>query len=185
MTRLGALLLGWCWFSAGCDHAPRDAPAEASALAVAERFVDAFYAWDPAALASTMADTDDRQRALYYQKWAEAGNYRVKTRRACRYRPGEPRVECAITVTDDIGGALGYVATDTFVLTVEADRIVAADFESDDPPIFAEVFAWMGEQRPDVLAGPCKDLFDGGTTPAECVREVVRAARDYAASLPR
>lgn len=148
-----------------------------------EAFIDAFYGWDAGDLAATMNAPQDESRVLYYQAWAQAGNYQIQTRRPCA-RSGDGRVACAITVTDDIGAALGYVATDTFLLATVGGRIVGVEFVSNDPPVLEEVFAWMAENRPDVLSGPCKDLFAGGTTPAACVRAVVQAAREFVAKSP-
>ena len=150
-------------------------------LAVAERFVDRFYAWDRAGLADLLnqADGDQANVMLYYQRWAEAGNYAIHSRYPCKRTP--EHTACAITVTDDIGGALGYVATDTFQINVANGVILAITSTSDDPPILDEVFAWMASNRPDVMSGPCEKLFAGGTTPEACVREVVRAADDYVA----
>jgi hypothetical protein len=150
-----------------------------STLATAEGFIDAFYSWNADSLARMMDAPEDAARALYYQAWAEAGNYEIERRRPCQIAD-DGRAECSITVRDDIGGALGYLATDVFRLSIEAGRIVGVDFSGDDPPVFDELFAWMAQDRPEVFAGPCKDLFAGGETPADCVRAVVRAARDFA-----
>ena len=151
-------------------------------LLAAEAFIDAFYSWDAEVLAETMDSPDmvpgEAARALYYQGWAEGGNYRIQKRRPCT-RSEDGRVECSITVTDDLGEALGYDATDVFHLSIEAGRIVGVVFDSDDPPVFEEVFEWMAKDRPEVFAGPCKDMFNGGTTPGACVKAVVRAARDF------
>ena len=150
-----------------------------STLEVAEAFIDAFYSWDADALARMMDAGEDGARALYYQGWAEAGHYVVQKRRPCQ-KMDDGRLQCSITVVDDIGQALGYVATDVFRLSIEGRRVVGVDFDSDDPPIFDELFAWIAKDRPEVLTGPCRDLFAGGKTPAACVRAVVQAARDFA-----
>lgn len=157
---------------AGADSGIRD-------LLAAESFIDAFYTWDAEALADLVQSAPaDAPQALYYQAWAEAGHYSIQTRRPCA--PAESgTVTCAITVTDDIGTALGYMATDTFHFTVSAGEIVGIEFTSDDPPVLEAVITWMAEDRPEVLDGPCKDMFAGGTTPAACVRAVVQGARDY------
>jgi len=154
-------------------------------LAAAEAVIDAFYSWDSDRLETTLSNArvlapQQVDRALYYQAWAQAGHYMVQTRRSCEHTD-EAVVACAITVTDDIGGALGYIATDTFHMNVNKGRVIGIDSTSDDPPVLEEVFAWLAQTRPEVLAGPCKDLFAGGTTPAECVQAVVQGARDFVA----
>ena len=149
-----------------------------SDLRAAEAFIDAFYAWDANALSEAIHGAENAKRALYYQGWAEAGNYQILKRRQCT-RVDEGWIECSITVSDDIGEALGYVATDVFRLWVANGRIHRVEFEGDDPAIFNGVLEWMASDRPEVFTGPCKDFFDGGETPAACVRAVVEAARDF------
>ena len=151
----------------------------ASNLDIANHFLDAFYSWDKSRLASLIVPGADANRALYYQAWAEAGNYKIEQRHACNTVEYN-HISCAVTVTDDLGGALGYVATDTFWLEISDGQVSAVEFSADDPPIFEEVFAWMARTQPEVFEGACKDMFDGGTTPKQCVRAVVAAAQDYA-----
>ena len=147
-------------------------------LAQAEALLDAFYSWDAQALASEVEPSADADRLLYYQRWAMAAHYEVTLRRPCVRRP-KGDIECRITVTDDFGSTLGYIATDTFVMTPGAERIAAVSFAGDDPPVFEELFAWIRTQQPWVLDGPCENLFAGGRTPAECARAVVAAAQQF------
>ena len=107
----------------------------------------------------------------------EAANYKVKLRRPCRIETNE--IVCATTVTDDFGSAMGYEATDTFRLTLSRNKIAAVTFSGDDQTIFEELVQWITEKHPDILTGPCLDMFAGGTTPAACARAVAKAARDF------
>lgn len=50
------------------------------ALQIAERFIATFYSWDRSALREQMTENDDHQAVVYYQGWAEGGNYAVKIR---------------------------------------------------------------------------------------------------------
>ena len=143
----------------------------------AEEFISAFYSWDATKLKRLMAGDADAVAILYYQGWAEAANYKVKLRRPCRIETNE--IVCAITVTDDFGSAMGYEATDTFRLTLNRNKIAAVTFSGDDPTIFQELFQWITEKHPDILTGPCVNMFAGGTTPAACARAVAKAARDF------
>ncbi|MCB1685688.1 MAG: PQQ-dependent sugar dehydrogenase [Pseudomonadales bacterium] len=159
---------------------------EGADLRSAEAFIDAFYSWNPQRLQAAINAPGDATRLLYYQAWAEAGNYTIQTRRPCQPAADAGNAElakitCAITVTDDLGGALGYVATDTFTLGLSAGEIRAVTFEGDDPEVFDEMLVWLADNRPEVFTGPCLGFFDGGTTPADCVRAIVQGARDYAA----
>jgi len=147
-------------------------------LVVAERMLDAFYNFDPQSLTLSLEPGEDADRVLYYQAWAEAANYRIKERRACEVNE-ERGIVCSITVFDDFGKTLDYTATDTFYLKVDGDRVVAASFEGDDPMIFTVLYGWMMVFRSELFEGACKDMFEGGDTPAECSKAVVQAARDF------
>ena len=159
-----------------CGASERDQ--DGAGLLVAEQLLDAFYAWDVPTVRELTHPGPDADRLLYYQGWAEAAHYRVIERPPCVRN--QSAVVCAVTVTDDFGSALGYTATDTFTMTVSGDKVSGVAFEGDDPPVFSELFAWLAETRPEVFEGPCRDMFDGGTTPGDCAREVARAAAVFA-----
>ncbi len=168
----------------GC--ASKHSPASAITSAItqtpteqAERILDAFYAYDMQALSNRLPTNADSDRLLYYQAWAEAAHYAVKTRRPCQLQTGN-KVQCAITVTDDFGTAMGYTATDTFTFGFSDNhQLQSIAFEGDDPPIMQELQAWIGKTRPNILSGPCHRWFDGGTTPAACAKAVAQAANDF------
>ena len=164
---------------AGCSDGVESPRASSpGSLPGAEAFIDAFYSWDPRALEQTVQAPDDIERVLYYQAWAQAAHYRIQTRRPCALTDTD-QVTCRVTVTDDFGKVLGYIATDMFTLGFRDGVIVAVDFEGDDPPIFDELFAWIASNQPHVMRGPCLDLFSGGKTPAECAAAVAAAAREF------
>ncbi len=154
----------------------------ADMLAVAEMFLDGFYAWEPERLKALAVAGEHLDQALYYQAWAQAANYRILNRRACKEANGA--IVCAVTVSDDFGATLGYTATDTFTLTVRDGKVVAFAAEGDDPFVFAVLFLWMSLFRAEVMAGPCQDMFAGGTTPAACSRAVFASAKEFAAFWP-
>lgn len=166
---------------AGCAVQPKSArPPE---LKRAEALIDAFYSFDPARLRSLMADAPDSlARLLYYQGWAQGGNYVVLKRDPCRLdKPGE--ASCAITVRDDLAPALGigFNVTDTFHLSFREGRIVAVRNSSNDPPQFEQALKWVAGKRPALLDEECRGFFDGGPTPQACVREVVKGFREFSA----
>ena len=144
---------------------------------IAEEFISAFYSWDATKLKNLMTEDADTVAILYYQGWAEAANYKVKTRRPCKVEANE--IVCATTVTDGFGSAMGYEATDTFRITLAESKISAVTFSGDDPPIFQELFQWISEKHPDILAGPCLNMLAGGETPGDCARAVATAARAF------
>jgi hypothetical protein len=175
---VGAAVLG------GCGSLLRTPPADsASRLAAAEAFVDAFYSFDPERLKETLsAAPESVPRIVYYQGWAEGGNYVVVQRMPCRTESTE-RVSCSIAVKDDLIQALGtgINVTDTFHLGFDGGRIVSVRTSSNDPPEFDQAMEWVERERPDLVEVPCKDAFEGGTTPQACVRAMVQGFREFAA----
>lgn len=151
--------------------------ASASDLLVAERFVDSFYSYDQNRLAKIMDAGEEGERVLYYQAWADAANYKIQKRRTCTSK--ETALVCQITVVDDFGETLGYMATDIFSLVVANQKVTGVQFEGDDPPIFMKLFEWISINRAEIMSGPCLNMFAGGHTPRECARAVVIAARDF------
>lgn len=147
----------------------------------AEQLIDAFYSFDPRRLRAALADAPDSQPALlFYQGWAEGGNYAIIERQPCQFA-GESEVTCAITVRDDLIAALGtgFWVTDKFHLTIREGRIVKVSNSSNDPPEFDLALDWLRRERPDVMAGPCRGFFVGGPTPHDCVRAVVGGFKAY------
>ena len=152
-------------------------------LAKAEALIDAFYSFDTTRLRATLVDAPKSAPViLYYQGWAEGGNYRVLDRQPCKF-VSAARASCDIKVRDDLVPALkiGFDVTDTFHLTFEDGRIVSVVTSSDDPPVLKEALEWIIKERPEVLEGPCKGFFNGGPTPQACVREVIKSFADFAA----
>ena len=78
--------------------------------------INAFYSFDPEPLAALLSDAGASAEALlYYQGWAEGGNYKIIERGTCVSVTPE-QVQCSITVEDDPVMALGsdFKVTDTF-----------------------------------------------------------------------
>ena len=153
-------------------------------LSTAEVFVDAFYSFDPTLLETALSSAEaSKPSILFYQGWAEGGNYEIVDRMPCVTRDPD-LISCSITVKDDLIGALGieFNVTDTFLLTFADGRIVAVDTDSDDPPAFWSARDWVMENRQALIEGPCQGYFDGGPTPGDCVRAMVRGYAEFAAS---
>lgn len=167
----------------GCGSSLRTPSNSASRLAAAEAFVDAFYAFDPERLKETLsAAPESVPRIVYYQGWAEGGNYVVVQRMPCRSESPE-WVSCSITVKDDLFQALGlgFDVTDTFHLGFDGGRIVSARVSSNDPPEFDRAVEWVQNERSELVDEPCRNSFEGGLTPHACVRAMVQGLREFAA----
>lgn len=170
-------------FVAGCGvQRTMVRPNGSPLLNSSERLIDAFYSFDPARLRSAMSTAPSSlPQLLYYQGWAEGGNYVVLERRPCRFERTD-EVRCDITVRDDLIAALGtsYHVTDTFHITLQDGRIVRVRTSSNDPPQFDQALDRLRRERPGVFSGPCRGFFAGGPTPQDCVRAVVRGFADFA-----
>lgn len=154
-------------------------------LGTAEAFIDAFYSFDPEKLKPLIASAPDSAASiLYYQGWAEGGNYKIVERGACAAQP-DGKINCPITVQDDPVLALktGFNVTDTFSLTFTDGAISAIDTSSNDQQIYYDARDWVKENMPEVMNGPCKDMYNGGTTPGDCARAMTEGYAAYAATL--
>lgn len=164
-----------------CERTATQVPDE-QALAAAESFVDAFYSFDPNALRATLSSAEESiPKMLFYQGWAEGGNYEIIERMPCEPE-GDDKISCSITVKDDLIGALGidFNVTDTFHVTVSDGRIVAVDNSSNDPQAYWDAEAWARQNNPELIERPCEGFFDGGPTPGDCVRAMVRGYSEFA-----
>ena len=169
----------------GCATRPTSpSSGDNSRLATAEKLIHAFYSFDAAPLRAALADApESAPQILYYQGWAEGGNYAVLDRKPCRSVSAD-EASCDIKVRDDLIAALGtgYWVTDTFHLTFRDGRIVKVRTSSNDPPDFEKALDWVRVQHPDLMTGSCRGFFAGGPTPQDCVRAVVKGFADYRAA---
>ena len=70
-------------------------------LPLAESLIDDFYSFDRVRLKQALEHAEDSQESLlYYQGWAEGGNYEIVERRQCVVKSSDI-VSCPITVKDD------------------------------------------------------------------------------------
>ena len=150
-------------------------------LATAEALLDAFYSFDPAKLEPLLANTTESAAPLlYYQGWAEGGNYKVLKRNPCEAQSAGV-ISCAITVQDEPVLALrtGFNVTDTFTISFNDETVVAVDTHSNDQPIYFAARDWLFEHQPEILSGPCAGFFTDGTTPGDCARAVTKGFSQY------
>ena len=179
-----ALIAALIIIAGGCADSRAVESARDPRLSTAEKLIDAFYSFDPAPLRAALADApESAPQIVYYQGWAEGGNYAVLDRKPCRLVSAD-EVSCDIQVRDDLIAALGtgYWVTDTFHLTFRDGRIVKVRTSSNDPPEFDQALQWVKAQRPELMIGACRGFFAGGTTPQDCVKAVVKGFADYRAA---
>lgn len=143
---------------------------------VANQFIDAFYSFDRDSLATILTDAVGSQpEILYYQKWAECGNYMVVKRNDFILK-NDSIVLCPVTVKDDLIGALkiDFNVTDTFHITIVDGQIRFVETSSNDPDMYNEAKEWVKQNRPELIEEPCRGIWEGGPTPCECVKAMIK-----------
>jgi len=147
---------------------------------IANQFVDAFYSFDSIRLSSILTKADQSKLGiLYYQKWAECGNYEVITKHKC-IEKNDSLVQCPITVKDDLIGALNidFNVTDTFHLTIIKGQIKYVQTSSNDPDIYHKAKEWVKKNHPELIEEPCKGIWEKGT-PCECVKAMIKGYAQF------
>jgi len=150
-------------------------------VVVANQFIDAFYSFNRDSLASILSNAIKSQPSiLYYQKWAECGNYKIIFRHNC-IEKNDSLVLCPITVKDDLIGALkiDFNVTDTFHLTINEGKIQFVQTSSNDPDMYRIAREWVKKNHPELIEEPCKGIWEGGPTPCECVKAMVKGFTEF------
>ena len=145
-------------------------------LDLANTFIDAFYSFNEDTLKSVLSNAVDSQPGiLYYQKWAECGNYKILARNEFIVK-GDTLISCPITVKDDLMDALNldFNVTDSFHISILDRQIVSVQTTSNDPDVYYEAKDWVKANQPDLIEVPCIGIWEGGPTPCECVKGMVK-----------
>ena len=160
-----------CKYSAKSDNSTDTA----NNAEIANVFIDAFYSFNRDTLASILSYAVESQPGiLYYQKWAECGNYEILLRNTF-IEKNDSLILCPITVKDDLIGSLNieFNVTDTFHLTIVNGHIHSVQTSSNDPDIYYEAQEWVRLNRPELISEPCEGIWEDGPTPCECVKAMV------------
>ena len=153
-------------------------------IAIANQFIDAFYSFNRDSLKGTLSNAEESQPGiLYYQKWAECGNYEILKRFNCEEK-NDTLVICPIMVKDDLMSALqlDLNVTDTFHITIKNQQIRSVETSSNDPDLYYEAREWMNKNRPELIEEPCKGMWEGGPTPCECFKAIVQGLMEFKAN---
>lgn len=153
-------------------------------LPIAESLIDDFYSFDTVRLEEALVSAEEsKESLLYYQGWAEGGNYEIVERKHCAVQSSNI-VSCPITVKDDPMLALGvdFFVTDTFEIRFEGGAVSSVETSSDDLPIYYEARDWVRANIPELIAEPCEGFFAGGPTPGDCASAMAEGYRRFAAS---
>ncbi len=155
-----------------------------SLQAIAESLINAFYSFDPMKLEPLLSSAPDSSAAvIYYQGWAEGGNYKILDRRPCALKAANT-VSCSIKVEDGPMLALGidYDVTDTFTISFSAGEITSVETSSDDLQLYYDARDWVRAQIPELIEEPCRGYFAGGPTPGDCARAMAEGYARFADS---
>ncbi|HEX2935761.1 MAG TPA: hypothetical protein VHO72_10445 [Bacteroidales bacterium] len=176
------LICSFMWFY-GCSNRVNQVNHKSN-VEIANEFIDAFYSFNRDSLLSTLSFAKKSQpRILYYQKWAECGNYKIIRRHDCILK-NDSVVICPVTVSDDLIGALGinFNVTDTFRLIIRKGQIRWVKTSSNDPELYHQAKKWVKQNRPELIKEPCRGIREGGPTPCECVRAMIKGFEEFKAS---
>lgn len=153
-------------------------------VALANEFIDAFYSFDKDSLLTILSNADEtKQGILYYQGWAECGNYEIIDRHKFIVK-NDSLIICPVTVKDDLIGALqiDFNVTDTFHLTIVNRQIRSVSNSSNDPLQYYQAKEWVYLNRPELIEIPCEGIWEDGTTPCECVQAMVKGYIEFTES---
>jgi hypothetical protein len=151
-----------------------------SNVAIANKFVDAFYSFNSDSLATILSAAGESTSAmLSYQKWAECAHYGVVNRATC-IEKSDSIVIVPVTVKDDLMGALhiDFNVTDTFHISIQNGEIKAIKTSSNDPPAFYEAIEWVKQNQSEFFKKNCED----GSTPCECVQGILKGFAEFVES---
>jgi len=162
----------------GCQSGPQSEIPNSpnSNVDLANKFVDAFYSFNEDRLKSILNKAIDSQPSiLYYQKWAECANYEIFARNEFIVK-NDSLISCPITVKDDLMGALNidFNVTDSFHISILNDQIVSVQTTSNDLDVYYEAKDWVKTNQPELIEVPCIGIWEGGPTPCDCVKGMVK-----------
>ena len=159
-------------------------PTNSYNLQASENLIDAFYSFDNKALETSLKNAPKSiPSVVFYQGWAQGGNYKIVKRFPCVFKESDI-VSCSITVQDDLMLALknDFKVTDTFDISFSDKKIVSVKTSSNDLEVFWLARKWVNQKHPDLIEKPCVGIWDGGPTPGDCVRAMVEGYSRFAMS---
>jgi hypothetical protein len=183
--KIKQIVYGFLLLSVSCKNSHQEsATTHESNVVVANKFIDAFYSFDTDSLESILSVAESSQpNILYYQKWAQCGNYEIIRRADCIAKNDSTMV-CPVTVKDDLmaGLNLDFNVTDSFHIIVVTGQIRSVETSSNDPDIYYEAKEWVKQNRPHLIEKACEGIWDGGPTPCECIQGMIKGFAEFIAS---
>lgn len=171
-------------FMIAASHSTFGKPSEYNSLSQSEKLIDVFYSFDKNRLEKALTFAQDSiPSVVFYQGWAEGGNYKIIERAPCLEQQND-KVSCSIKVQDDLMLALGidFNVTDTFTMTFSNGKIVMVETSSNDLDVFWMAREWVQKNHSGLIEKPCEGIWEGGPTPGDCVRAMVEGYKRFADS---
>lgn len=144
-------------------------------------FIDTFYSFNRDSLQTILTDAQASQpEILYYQKWAECANYKI-VNRAHYIEKNDSSISLPITVKDDLMAALqiDFNVTDTFHISIRNGKIRSVKTSSNDLKVYYKAKEWVNKNRPELVEKACEGIWEGGPTPCECVKGMIRGFAEF------
>lgn len=166
-----------------CKQVTHHEPPAKNNVVIANKFVDAFYSFNKDTLESILAFAKESQPGiLYYQKWAECGNYEI-VERGDLIEKNDSLILVPVTVKDDLMAALhiNFNVTDTFHLSIQHGKIRSVQTSSNDPDTYYEAKEWVKQNRPEFIEKTCEGIWEDGPTPCECILGMIRGFTEFVA----
>ncbi|MBP9927002.1 MAG: hypothetical protein KBF45_13555 [Cyclobacteriaceae bacterium] len=145
-------------------------------VAIANNFVNAFYSFNRDSLQTILTFASESQPSiLYYQKWAECGNYKIVNRDKYMEK-NDSLVLFPVTVKDDLMQALqiDFNVTDTFHILIRDGKIRSVQTSSNDLAIYYQAKEWVKQNKPELVEKACEGIWEGGPTPCECIQGMIK-----------
>jgi hypothetical protein len=68
-------------------------------------------------------------------------------------------------------------------LTINKGQIQSVQTSSNDPDVYFIAKEWVKKNRPELIEEPCKGIWEGGPTPCDCVKAMVKGFTEFKSSL--
>jgi hypothetical protein len=152
-----------------------------SDIALGNKLIDAFYSFKRDTLQSLLLTAKSSQPdILNYQKWAQCANYKIVDR-THYFIKNDSIIIFPVTVKDDLMNALeiDFNVTDTFHIVIHNGKIVQVTTTSNDLAEYYKAKKWVNQNKPELVVKQCKDIWNGGLTPCECVLGMIKGFAEY------
>jgi len=170
------VIVGLLLIVVSCNRLSSPIAVQSNNVELATKFIDTFYSFNTDSLELILSAAKESQpNILYYQKWAECGNYEI-VKRDTWFEKNDSLIVFPVTVKDDLMQALkiDFNVTDTFHIIIRKGRISSVQTTSNDLDVYYKAKEWVSKNRPDLIEKPCEGIWEGGPTPCACIQGMIK-----------